>query len=161
MIRLVAAFVLLAIATFSPAPAQDSGSVVGVWRYVAQTITEVQSGKVMKPFGDNPTGHVHFTKGGRGIFVLFGEGRQKPALPIRDEDKVKLFNTFAGGSATYKVEGNTITTNYETSWHELWTNTVQKRTFEIVGNKLTVTSAPAKNAAGVDVIFTIVLERVE
>ena len=95
------------------------------------------------------------------IFVLFGEGRQKPALPLKDEDRVKLFNTLSGGSGSYKVEGNTITTNNETSWHELWTNTVQKRTFEIVGNKLTITSAPGKNAAGVMSSFTIVLERVE
>lgn len=161
MTRLLAALVLSAIATMVPAVAQDSGAIVGVWRYVAQSLTEVESGKVTKPFGENPTGHLHFTKGGRVIFVLFGEGRQKPALPLKDEDRLKLFNTLSGGSGSYKVEGNTITTNNETSWHELWTNTVQKRTFEIVGNKLTITSAPGKNAAGVMSSFTIVLERVE
>jgi hypothetical protein len=67
----------------------------------------------------------------------------------------------AAGSATFKAGGNTLTTSYETSWHELWTGTSQKRTFKVEGDTLTITSDPGKNAAGVDVTFTIVLTRVE
>lgn len=99
--------------------------------------------------------------GGRAVFALFRGGRQKPALPMKDEDMLKLFNSLAAGSATFKADGNTLTTSYDTSWHELWTGTSQKRTFKVEGDTLTITSDPAKNAAGVDLTFTIVLKRVE
>jgi Lipocalin-like domain len=157
-----ATLVLATVALAAPAYAQDTSSqLVGVWKYVSQFNTEVQSGKVTKPFGDNPSGYIIYTKGGRFTFVLFGEGRQKPALPMKDEDRVKLFSSLAAGSATFKAEGNTLTSSYDTSWHELWTGTSQKRTFKVEGDNLTITSDPGKNAAGVDVTFTIVLKRVE
>lgn len=160
------AWAVLALFAFvfatTPASPQDAAAqLVGTWKYVSQSVTEVQSGKVTKPLGEKPSGYITYTKGGRTQFVLFGEGRQKPALPFKDEDRVKLFNTLAAGSGTFKIEGNTLVVTYDTSWHELWTGVTHKRTFEITGNKLTITSAPAKNAAGIDVVFTIVLEKVE
>jgi hypothetical protein len=72
-----------------------------------------------------------------------------------------LFNTLSAGSGTYKIEGNTGMVTYDSSWHQLWTGTTQKRTYAISGNKLTITSAPTKLADGKEVIFEVVLERVE
>jgi hypothetical protein len=95
------------------------------------------------------------------LFALFGEGRQKPAIPFTDADRAKLFTTLAAGSGTYRVEGKTLTSTFDASWHELWTGTTQKRTIEIVGNKLTLTSEPVKNAAGIEIVFVNVLERAE
>jgi hypothetical protein len=157
---LAAIFVAFALAV--PASAQDgSGQLVGTWKFVSQSLTEVQSGKVTKPFGDKVGGYINYTKGGRLQFVLVGEGRQKSKLPLKDEDRIKLFDTLAAGSGTYKVEGNALTIHYDTSWHELWTDVTHKRTFEIVGNKLTITAAPGKSPQGIEAFFTIVLERVE
>ncbi len=142
--------------------AQDaSAPLVGTWKYITQSITEVQSGKVTKPFGEKPSGYITYTRGGRLQTILVGDGRQKPELPLKDEDRVKLFNTFLAATGTYKVEGNTLTISYDTSWNELWTGTTQTRSFEITGNSLTVKSAPSKNAAGNEVFFTVVLEKVE
>ena len=161
MKRTLAALAFSALVIEHPAQAQDAVSqLVGTWQYRSQTITEVQSGKVTKPFGEKPTGYISYTKGGRLIFVLFGD-REKPTLPFKDEDRVKLFNTMASGSGTYKVEGNKLTVTYDTSYHELWTGTTQTRMFEIKGNTLTITSAPSKSPAGVDISFTVVLEKVE
>jgi hypothetical protein len=64
-------------------------------------------------------------------------------------------------SGTYKVEGNTLTVTYTTSWNQTWTGTTQKRQIELAGNKLTITSAPFKNEQGQDAIFVVTLERVE
>jgi hypothetical protein len=72
-----------------------------------------------------------------------------------------LFNTIAAGSGTYKVEGNTIIVTYAASWNQTWTGITQTRQFEIVGNKLTVTSAPTKDLAGQDIVFVVTYERVE
>jgi hypothetical protein len=157
--RMFAVLALL-MAACAPVHAQE-GQLVGTWKYVSQTLSEVQSGKISKPFGEKPNGYITYTKGGRVMFVLFGEGREKPAMPFSDADRVKLFNTLAAGSGQYKIEGNSLSVSYDTSWHELWTGVTHKRAFEIKDNKLTITSAPARNPAGVDVIFTIVLEKIE
>ena len=119
------------------------------------------AGKEVKPYGDKVSGYLTYTKGGRMLWAHFGDNRPKPAMPFTDADRVKLFSTLSAGSGTYKVEGKTVTVTYDTSWHELWTGTTQKRTFEIVGNMLTVTSDPVKNANGVETRFVITLERVE
>ena len=160
-LRSAAALAFL-ITLAQPAAAQDLGAqLVGMWKYVSNTQTETASGKVIKPYGDKVSGYIIYTKGGRLLFALFGEGRQKPAMPFTDADRAKLFTTLAAGSGTYKLEGKTLTQTFDASWHELWTGTTQKRTIEIVGNKLTSTSEPVKNPAGVEIVFVNVLERVE
>ena len=162
MKKLLAVLSFFAITYAPPASAQDAASsLVGTWRYIFQSITEVQSGKVTKPYGEKPSGYITYTKGGRLQTILVGEGRQKPELPLKDEDRIKLFNTLVAATGTFKVEGNTLIISYDTSWNELWTGTTQKRTFEIAGNKLTIKSAPSKNAAGNEIFFTIVLDKVE
>jgi hypothetical protein len=111
-----------------PATAQDLGSqIVGMWKFASNEIKEVGTGKVTKPYGEKPNGYIIYTKGGRYVFVLFGDSRSKPGgAAATDAERVKLFNTLAAGSATYKVEGNTLTATFDSSWHELWTGTTQK-----------------------------------
>ena len=65
-------------------------------------------------------------------------------------------------SAIAKLDrSDAIIVTYDSSWHELWTGTTQKRNIAISGNKLTLTSAPTKNADGQEIIFENVLEKVE
>jgi hypothetical protein len=146
-----------------PAPTQDLASqLVGVWKYTSQSTKEVATGKINHPFGENPTGHIVYTKGGHAVFVLAGDNRKAPAAAVAtDAERINLFNTIAAASGTYKVEGNTIIVTYAASWNQTWTGITQKRQFEIVGNKLTVTSAPTKDLAGQDIVFVVTYERVE
>jgi lipocalin-like protein len=146
-----------------PATTEDAASaLVGVWKYTDQSIKEVATGKITHPYGEKPTGHVVYTKGGHIVFVLAGDNRKPPASPnATDAERISLFNTIAAASGTYKVEGNTTLVTYEASWNQTWTGTTQKRQFEIKGNTLTVTSAPFKNEAGQDAIFIVTYERVE
>jgi hypothetical protein len=81
-------------------------------------------------------------------------------MPVTDADRANLFTTLSAGSGTYKVEGNTLTATYDTSWHELWTGTTQKRKIEISGNKLTSGAEPTTSGSGAQIIFVQVLERV-
>ena len=152
---------VLAFALAGPANAQNQSEIVGTWKFVSHSLTEVPTGKVSKYYGEKPKGYISYSKGGHIVFVLFDERRQKPATPFKDEDKVKLFDSLSAGSGTYKVEGNQLIITYDTSWLELWTDTTQSRTFEVKDKKLTITSAPSKNANGIDIVFTLVLEKVE
>jgi len=90
-----------------------------------------------------------------------GYGRPPAGASATDAERINLFNTTAAGSGTYKVEGNTIIVTYAASWNQTWTGITQKRQFEIVGNKLTVTSEPTKDLAGQDIVFVVTYERVE
>ena len=163
-ILISAVTVAFALTLAQPVPAQDLASqIVGVWKYTSQSTKDVETGKVDHPYGNNPTGHIVYTKGGHVVFTLVADNRKAPANPqFTDADRVELFKTMAAGSGTYKVEGNTLTVTYGASWVQTWTGVTQKRQIEIVGNKLTVTSAPVKSGTtGKDIIFVVTLERVE
>ena len=146
-----------------PAPTQDLASqLVGVWKFTSQSTKELATGKINYPYGEKPTGHIVYTKGGHVAFVLVGDNRNAPAgATATDAERITLFNTVAAASGTYKVEGNTIIVTYAASWNQTWTGITQKRQFEIVGNKLTATSAPTKNLSGQDIVFVVTYERVE
>jgi hypothetical protein len=152
----------LGFASACPAQSQDLASqIVGVWKYVSVNNKEVATGKMAYPLGEKPIGYIVYTKGGRVIFTVVGDKRPQPAGSATDAERVSLFNTLSAGSGTYKIEGNTGMVTYDSSWHQLWTGTTQKRTYAISGNKLTITSAPTKLADGNEVTFEVVLERVE
>ena len=154
----------LGFASACPAQSQDdlASQIVGVWKYVSLNNKEVATSKMTYPFGEKPNGYIVYTKGGRVIFTVVGDKRPQPASSGATEaERVGLFNTLSAGSGTYKIEGNTGMVTYDSSWHQVWTGTTQKRTYAISGNKLTITSAPTKLADGQEVIFEVVLERVE
>src|SRR5436190_9872797 len=165
MRTLMSAVALALLVTWAqPSSAQDLASqLVGVWKYTGLTTTEVASGKINKPFGDKPNGYYVYTKGGRLLFSIVGGDRAKPAgAAVSDAEAVPLFRTLASGSGTYKVEGSVITSTYDSSWNQLWTGTSQKRKIEIVGNKLTLTSATLRSdATGLEIVIQTTFERVE
>lgn len=146
------------------AAAQDlAASIVGVWKYTGVTNKEVATGKITYPYGEKPTGHMVYTKGGHVMFVAAGDNRNAPTTPtLTDADRINLFKTMAAASGTYKVEGTTLILTYTTSWNQAWSGITQKRQIEIVGNKLTVTSELVKNATtGQEIVFASTFERVE
>jgi len=97
------------------------------------------------------------------VYAVFGDNRKAPAgAAATDAERAGLFNTMAAATGTYKVEGNMLAITYTGSWNQSWTATTQKRQIEIVGNKLTLMSAPFKSAqTGQDTVFVVSYERVE
>jgi hypothetical protein len=146
-----------------PAAAEDLASqLVGVWKLTAVSMKDVATGKVVHQLGEKPTGYNIWTKGGRVVWIAVADNRKAPpGASFTDAERINLFNTMAAASGTYKVEGNTLLTTYDTSWNQALTGTTQKRQIEIDGNKVTITWAPSKNAEGQEVIYVSTLERVE
>ena len=109
-----------------PAPAQDLASqLVGVWNLSSQLRKEVATGATLNTYGEKPTGHLIYTRGGHLTFIIVGTDRKAPASPnLTDAERIELFKTMAFGSGTYKVEGNKYVAHYDTSWHQLWTQAV-------------------------------------
>jgi Lipocalin-like domain len=160
---LAAGVALLTSSGFAAAAEDLASQIVGVWKFVSVINTEVATGKVTHPWGEKPIGYVVYTKGGRLIFTLVSDNRARPANPTAatDAERLRLYDTLASGSGTYKIDGNTQLSTFDSSWLETWTGTTQKRKIAITGNKLTVTSDPFKNPAGQEVTFENVYERVE
>src|SRR4051794_75094 len=69
--HLISAIGLAFLLTWAqPAPAQDlSSQLVGAWKFIRQSTKEVATGKISHPYGETPTSHAVYTKGGH---VAFG-----------------------------------------------------------------------------------------
>jgi len=161
-ISAVAAAFFLCFAQTSSA--QDLASqIIGAWKWTGHVYKEVATGKTTNVFGEKPSGLQVFTKGGNAVFAVFHDSRKAPAAnPATEAERAALFATMAAAISTYKVEGNTLTMTYSGSWNQSWTGTTQKRQIEIVGNKLTLMSAPFKSAqTGQDTVFVVTYERAD
>jgi hypothetical protein len=137
--------------------------IVGVWKVVELSRHEIASGKVDKPYGEKPTGFYIYTRGKRFTWTLVAENRKSPAGSApTDAERVELFKTMSFGTGTYKVEGDTVFTSYDSSFIQSWTGTQRSSAPQIEGNKMIAKSTPFKHPnTGVDAYTIIVSERVE
>jgi Lipocalin-like domain len=127
--------------------AAERPALVGVWKLLSYQ-TEFQDGSPKRAmFGEHPTGYIIFTSEGRLMAVIEAEGRKTPST---DSDRAALLKTLIAYSGRYRVEGNQWITSVDTAWNPAWDGTDQVRTFQIVGNRLMVTSTwqPAVNFPG-------------
>jgi len=147
-----------------PTAAEDLASqIVGVWKTTSVVTKEVASGKTVHPLGERLTGYYTYTKGGHFMFIFVGADRKAPATANpTDAERIDLQKTAVYGSGTYRIEGNKITSRFDTSWHQAWTGTERTGTAEITGKTLTLTTTPFKSSfTGLDVVSITTVERVE
>jgi hypothetical protein len=117
--------------------AADPKALIGVWQLLSFE-TEFQDGSPKRAmFGEHPTGYIIFTREGRLMAVIEAEGRKAPAT---DSDRATLLNSLVAYSGTYRIEGAQWIASIDTAWNPAWDGTEQVRSFQIVGNRLTVTS---------------------
>jgi hypothetical protein len=136
-------WVLLALSSH----AADGPALVGVWKLLSYQ-TEFQDGSPKRAmFGEHPKGYLIFTSEGRLMAVIEAESRNAPST---DSDRAALFKSLIAYSGKYRVKGDQWITSVDTAWNPAWDGTDQVRTFQIVGNRLMVTSMwqPAVNFSG-------------
>ena len=162
MRKLLVASVVFGLAT--PALADDSAKLPGVWKMTSWTRHEIATGKDGKLFGEHPGGYLIYTKGGHYMWTGFKDQRPKPAAAEpTDTERVTLFKTMYAYNGTYIVEGGKIVDSVEGAWNEGWVGT--KFTidrFLVSGTALTMVSAPFKATMdGAEMVVTTTYERVE
>ena len=148
----------------SPAVAQDlASSIVGTWKITSYVRKELESGATVNQYGQKPTGHIVYTRGGHFVYLWVSDTRTAPASGVlTDADRVNLHRTMVAGSGTYKVDGKKIIFSYETSWHQLLTGTELAEEAEINGKTLTVSTAPFKSARDNKMVTVVTTwERIE
>jgi hypothetical protein len=147
------------------AAAQDpASSIVGVWKLTSLITKEVATGKTVHPLGEGPIGYIIYTRGGHFVSNTTAANRKLPASATpTDAERIELHKTAVFTSGTYRLEGNKITSRYDTSWHQAWTGTERTGgTVEITGKTLTVTGTPFKSSlTGLDVFAISTYDRVE
>lgn len=138
-------------------------TIAGVWKVVSIETMAVVSGKVAKPFGDQPVGTFVFTPGGQMSALITTADRKPPAGPNPTEaERAELLRTLSAYTGSYRVDGNKLIFNIANSSIRSWNGTERTLTFEMKGKTVTATSAPFKSAmSGVDIIAVNVWERVE
>lgn len=160
MLAVALAFVLIVA---SPAPAQDVASqIVGVWK-LQKFDRCVVGGSCAAFYGDKPTGHVIYTKGGLFVSQGYGTTRVVPKTPDpTDAERIELFKSMYSWGGTYKVEGNKVTTVVEFAWNEGWKGMTRVAASKIEGKTLSLESSPFKSVIDGAMIFTrTAFERVE
>ena len=162
MHRLLVTSVALGIAT--PASADDSAKLPGVWKMTSWTRHEIATGKDGKSFGEHPGGYLIYTKGGYFMWTGFKDQRPRPAAAEpTDTERAALFKTMYAYNGTYKVEGDKIVDSVDGAWNEGWVGTkfiIDK--YEVSDKTLTMVSAPFKASMdGAEIAVTTTYERVE
>jgi Lipocalin-like domain len=130
-----------------PTLAADSARLVGVWKLFSYQ-TEFQDGRPKRAlFGEHPSGYLILTKEGRQMAIIEGEKRKPPSS---DADRADLLRTLIAYSGKYHVEGSKFITAVDAAWNPAWDGTDQVRSYEIAGDRLTVTSMwqPSPNIPG-------------
>jgi hypothetical protein len=127
-------FVFAAWLVAQPSFAANNDKIVGTWKLVSYEVEVQTTGQKGPVMGDHPTGFATLAEG-RVFFVLTGEAR-KPAKT--DQERAELLNTLVAYSGTYRVEGDTWTTNVEVAWNPEWVGTKQVRNFTLSGERLVV-----------------------
>jgi hypothetical protein len=144
-----------------PTLAADSTRLIGVWKLFSYQ-TEFQDGRLKRAlFGEHPSGYLILRKEGRQMAIIEGEKRKPPST---DSDRAVLLRTLIAYSGKYHVEGTKFITAVDAAWNPAWDGTDQVRSYEIVGDRLTVTSMwqPFPNIPGSPVIRGIlVFDRVK
>ena len=143
--------------------ALEAEGVVGTWKLVSSTRKILETNEEVNTYGGaHPTGWITYGNDGRVTAIVAYEGRIKPANieKMTDQERTQLFKTFFAYSGTYKLEGNSVTHNIDTSWNEVWTGTSQVRDIEKRGNRLIYTTRPAPMSGdGKMSIITLIWEK--
>jgi hypothetical protein len=155
---------LLFLAGVHAASAQDlATAIVGTWKLTDFVRKETATGAFVKTFGEKPAGHIVYTKANRAVWFFAANDRKAPVGPTpTDAERSALFNTMAGCSEVYRIEGNMIVGRCDASWNQAWTGIERTSSAEIAGKTLTLTSTPFKSAVdGKEVVVITTWERTE
>ena len=133
MARLISALSLVLLIVTSSLGEQ---SFVGTYRLVSITV-EVD-GKPFLQRGKAWHGYLVLTP--THFVVFYTADNRKFGASV--EGKVALFDTLVATSGVYRVEGNKMITTYNASWVENVIGTTGEDTWQLSGNRLTLTYGP-------------------
>lgn len=136
---------------------------VGTWKLVSITRTDVESGEESRTFGSRPIGFLNYSADGRVMVVMVGGDRKPPSGPVpTDAEMIDWFKSSLAYAGRYTIEGNQVTHRVEASLDPLRAGDRLVRSFRLEDKVLTLTAAPTRYwMDGRMSVFTIVWQRLE
>ena len=135
MVRLISALVLVLVIA-SPSLGQQS-PLVGTYKLVSYFM-EID-GTPTEPMGKAPHGYNVMTP--THFVVLYTNDNRKFGTSVAE--KAALFDSLAAYSGVYRVEGDKMIATVDASWVENINGVTAVSTWQLSGNRLTITNAPA------------------
>jgi Lipocalin-like domain len=133
MVRLICALVLVLLLV---SPSFGQQSLVGTYKLVS-LVVEVD-GTPTQIMGKAPHGYQVITPT-RFVFFATADNR---TFGTSAAEKAALFDTLVGYAGTYRVEGDKLITTDDVSWTENLNGKTQVETWQLSGNRLTLTIGP-------------------
>jgi hypothetical protein len=164
----VLVFLLAALANPGRAQAQASSTqtqIVGTWKLVSYEREELPSGAKSYVLGARPSGYINYGNDGRMMVIIVSSGRHKPTGPVATPAEAEeLLTSMLAYTGTYTIDSaaKTVTHHVDVSWDQTRTGESHVRTFELNGDRLTLTTQPSRDpASGKTTIRTLVWEKVK
>ena len=133
MVRLICALVLVLLIS---TPSFGQQSLVGTYKLVS--IVVEADGKPYEQMGKSPQGYLVLTPT-RLITFVTAENRR---FGTSEADKAALIDTMAGYAGVYRVEGDKLIYTTEVIWTESGKGGTRVETWQLSGNRLTLTLGP-------------------
>jgi hypothetical protein len=133
MLRMIYALVLVLLIT---TPSLGQQSLVGSYKIVSQDVQI--NGTATQPLGKAPHGTLVLTPT-RLVAFYTGDNRK---FGTSVAEKAALFDTLVAWSCLYRVEGDKLIYTVDASWVENWNGTEKIRNWQLLGNRLMLTSDP-------------------
>ena len=134
-------FVIVLLASFiwaGSARAQSAAELVGSYSLVS--VTNVQGGTTVEPYGQNPKGMMRLDASGRYVVVLMRSDLPRFASNNRSTGTAEEYKAIVMGSfahlGTYTVADGDIIFRLENATYPNWDGEVQKRKLTVTGNNL-------------------------
>ena len=136
-------------------------ALLGTWKMVSWVREVVATGETIDALGPNPVGYLTYCRDGRMMTLEVGKERITPeAFVPTAEEKCALFDTMLAYAGTYTVDSEKVIHHVDASWNQTWTDTDQVRFYQLDGDTLTISSAPASDPyTGQEVVHRIVFRK--
>ena len=133
MVRLIGALMLVLVFVV---PSFGQQSLVGTYKLVSLVVKA--DGKPYEQMGKAPHGYLVFTPT---HFIRFFTAESR-TFGTSAAEKAALFDSLAGYAGVYRVEGDKLIETPDVSWTENLNGKAQVETWQLSGNRLTITWGP-------------------
>lgn len=111
---------------------------LGHWTIVAWE-QRYDDGRLLLPLGPAPEGFIRYDSDGRMVCMIASGGRQNLAgaqWTAPDAEKARAYSEFMAYAGTYRVDGQQVTHQVETTLFPNWKGSRQVRIVSLVGDEL-------------------------
>jgi hypothetical protein len=141
----------------------DDAQLLGNWR-LKSFVREVSgSSERYNQLGAHPDGYINYAADGRMFVFMVADDQPRPAGDVpSDAERIQLHKSMLAYGGTFTVEPGKVVHHLDIAWNGARLGSDQVRFYTIVGDTLTLKTAPNKSPVdGREGVGVLVFERVK